>query len=313
MQTNKISRRSFIHKTTLLAAGVCGIIPLAKAGEVVPFSSGTDRPTMSIPPLACDCHMHVYDSRFPPAPSAKLRPSDAPVAAYRLLQRRLGTTRNVVVTPSTYGTDNSCTLDAIAQFGSTSRGVAVVDTSVSDAELERLHEGGIRGIRFNLAVGSVTSSAMIEPLAKRIESLGWHIQLNMPLDELERNKAMLSQLPVPIVFDHFARIPLPDGINHPGFETIRSLIRDSSAWIKLSGAYLNSKSGAPTYDDVKPLAQALIMAAPDRIIWGSDWPHPTHSDKPDDARLLDLLQVWAPEEITRTKILVENPARLYGF
>src|SRR6476620_9505021 len=141
MQTNKVSRRSFIQKTTLLAAGVCGIIPLAKAGEVVRFSSGTDRPTMSIPPLACDCHMHVYDSRFPPAPSAKLRPSDAPVAAYRLLQRRLGTTRNVVVTPSTYGTDNSCTLDAIAQFGSTSRGVAVVDTSVSDAELERLHEG----------------------------------------------------------------------------------------------------------------------------------------------------------------------------
>jgi predicted TIM-barrel fold metal-dependent hydrolase len=257
--------------------------------------------------------MHIYDSRFPAAPGAKLRPPDATVDMYRKLQRRLGTTRNVVVTPSTYGTDNSCTLDALAQFGPSARGIAVVDTNVSTEELNRLDRAGVRGLRFNLAVGSVTSVDMIEPLARRIEPLGWHVQINMPLDELQRQRAMLGRLPVPVVFDHFGRIPLPEGVKHPAFDLISNLMQQGRAYIKLSGAYLESKTGAPGYQDVAPLAQALIGAAPSQVIWGSDWPHPTAESKPDDAALLSLLAQWAESDALRDRILVANPERLYRF
>jgi predicted TIM-barrel fold metal-dependent hydrolase len=300
----------------MLALGTSALARLHGAAAdpaPVPFSAGTDTPSLSIPDHACDCHMHIYDSRFPAAPGAKLRPADATVAMYRLLQRRLGTTRNVVVTPSTYGTDNSCLLDALAQFGPGARGIAVADTSISDEALKRLNEAGVRGLRFNLAVGAVTTVDMIEPLARRIEPLGWHVQVNMPLEELERHRAMLQRLPVPVVFDHFGRIPLPAGDKHPAFALISELMQQGRAYIKLSGAYLASKAGAPAYADVTPLARALINAAPDQVLWGSDWPHPTESAKPDDAALLSLLAQWAPSESLRSRILVDNPARLYRF
>jgi predicted TIM-barrel fold metal-dependent hydrolase len=316
MHHSNPSRRDFLRHATALAVGVSGLTRLQTAmGDVplVPFSAGMDMPSFRVPANACDCHMHIYDSRFPAAPGAKLRPADATVAMYGLLQRRLGTTRNVVVTPSTYGTDNRCTLDALAQFGQAARGIAVVDGNVGDDELKQLHRAGVRGLRFNLAVGAVTTVDIIEPLARRIAPLGWHVQINMPLEELERQEMLLRRLPVPAVFDHFGRIPLPAGKEHPAFSLITDLMQQGRAYIKLSGAYLASKTGGPAYGDVAPLAVALINAAPEQVIWGSDWPHPTETSKPNDAVLLNLLTRWAESDELRTRILVHNPARLYGF
>lgn len=310
------TRRAFLRQAAMTALGATAMLRLGNAAAdaaQAPLSSGTDAPSFTMPADACDCHMHIYDSRFPAAPGAKLRPADATVAMYRLLQRRLGTSRNVVVTPSTYGTDNRCTLDALAQFGPTARGIAVADTGIGDEELRHLDRAGVRGLRFNLAVGAVTTADMIEPLARRIAPLGWHVQINMPLEELERQRAMLQRLPVPVVFDHFGRIPVAADAEHPVFALIVELMQRERAYIKLSGAYLASRAGAPGYADVAPLARALIDAAANQVIWGSDWPHPTETSKPDDAALLSLLAQWAPDEALRERILVANPARLYRF
>jgi D-galactarolactone isomerase len=292
------------------------VIEQMRAASEVPFSAGTGAPKLKVPANACDSHMHIYDSRFPVAANATLRPPDAHVEDYRLLQQRIGTTRNVVVTPSTYGTDNRCTLEAMARIGSSARGVAVIDTSVSDAELKRLADLGVRGIRFNLSFGAAATVDMIEPLARRIHALGWHVQLLMPADQLVQIENLLLRLPVPIVFDHFGRIP-PASVEHRGFGVILKLLGEGNAWVKLSGAYLRSTVGPPKFSDVSELARAFVRAAPERMLWGSDWPHVVASvgetAMPDDAELLDLLLEWAPDEATRRKILVDNPAALYGF
>jgi D-galactarolactone isomerase len=282
----------------------------------VPFSAGTRAPKLKAPANACDCHMHIYDSRFPVAADAVLRPPDARVEDYRLLQQRIGTTRCVVVTPSTYGTDNRCTLDAMSQIGPTARGIAVVDTRVSDAELKRLADVGVRGIRFNLSLSAVATVDMIEPLARRIRGLGLHVQLLMPADRLVQLENLLLRLPVPIVFDHFGRIP-PASAEHRAFGVILKLLYQGHAWVKLSGAYLRSTVGPPSYADASELARAFVQAAPERMLWGSDWPHAVASTgetvMPDDAELLDLLLDWAPDEATWRRILIDNPAKLYGF
>lgn len=309
-------RREFLRRSTALmaAVGMGAVLPNAWAqGVAYPHSSGSERAKVRLPANACDCHMHIYDDRFPWAPGAKLVHAPATVAMYRQLQQRLGTTRNVVVTPSAYGTDNRCTLDALSQLGATARGVAVVDASVSDDELARLDKAGVKGLRFNLALGSVTTVEMIAPLAYRVAKYGWHLQVNMPNDVLLANREMLSRLPVPVVFDHFARIPLQGATAHPVFQFVTGLMRDKRAYIKLSGAYLSSKSGAPNYDDVATLAHALIDAAPSQVLWGSDWPHPTEQHKPDDAQLLDAMAHWAGDDARLHAILVDNPARLYHF
>ncbi len=283
--------------------------------QPAPWSSGTESPKLKAPPNACDCHMHIYDSRFPVAPNAKLRPPDATVDDYRLLQKRIGTTRNVVVTPSTYGTDNSCTLDAIAKLGATARGVAVVDTSVADAELKRLDSLGMRGIRFNLVQSGATTIDMLEPLSKRVNDLGWHVQIHMLGDQIVESASLLQRLPSPIVFDHLGRIPEPAGVDHPAFALMLKLIHSGRVWVKLSSAYQDSKVGPPAYGDVSKIAKAYVNAAPERMVWGSDWPHPTEKAdaKPDDAILFDLLADWAPNEAVRDRILVGNPAALYRF
>jgi predicted TIM-barrel fold metal-dependent hydrolase len=257
--------------------------------------------------------MHIYDSRFPWAPGAKVTHAPATVPMYRELQGRLGTTRNVVVTPSGYVTDNRCTLDALLQLGSSARGVAVVDMSVTDDELARFGKLGVMGLRFNQAVGAVTRTEMIEPLARRVQYLGWHMQINMSNEELLANRGMLSRLPVPIVFDHFGRIPVQGGTSNPVYQFITELMKDKKAYVKLSGAYLSSKVGAPTYEDIASLARSLIAVDPSQLVWGSDWPHPTEVQKPDDALLLDLLMQWAGSDEHRKAILVDNPARLYHF
>jgi D-galactarolactone isomerase len=287
----------------------------AQTQQAVPWSAGTEPPKLKAPPNACDCHMHIYDSRFPVAPYAKLRPPDATVDAYRLFQKRIGTARNVVVTPSTYGTDNSCTLDAMAQLGATARGVAVVDTSVADAELKRLNGLGVRGIRFNLVQSGATTIDMLEPLSKRVNDLGWHVQIHMLGDHIVENSDLLQRLPSPIVFDHMARIPQPAGVGHPAFALVLKLVDKGRTWVKLSGAYMDTRAGPPTYADVSTVAQAYVKAAPERMIWGSDWPHPTEKAdaKPDDAVLFDLVADWAPDEAIRNHILIDNPAALYRF
>ena len=211
-----IARRGLLRAmgaTIIMAGG--SKASTGQTQQAVPWSSGTEPPKLKAPPNACDCHMHIYDSRFPVAPNAKLRPPDATVDAYRLFQKRIGTMRDVVVTPSTYGTDNSVTLDAMAKLGATARGVAAVDTTVTDAELKRLNDLGVRGIRFNLVQSGATTIDMLEPLSKRVNDLGWHVQIHMLGDAIVENADLLQRLPSPIVFDHLARIPQPAGVDHP--------------------------------------------------------------------------------------------------
>ena len=315
MTHNRIGRRALLQRAGALALAATGATAAreSRAQQQVPWSSGTEMPTLKAPADACDCHMHIYDSRFPVAPNATLRPGDAHVEDYRLLQQRTGTARNVVVTPSTYGTDNSCTLDAIARIGATARGVAVVDTGVSDDELKRLHGLGIRGIRFNLVQAGATTVEMLEPLSRRVNELGWHVQIHMLGDKIVEIEPLLQRLPSPVIFDHLGRIPQPAGIDHPAFAVISRLIDKGRAWVKLSGAYIDTKLGPPAYADTTKVAQAYVKAAPERLVWGSDWPHPTEKEKPDDAVLFDLFGVWAPSGATRRQILVDNPAAFYGF
>jgi predicted TIM-barrel fold metal-dependent hydrolase len=280
----------------------------------VKWSGGTEPARLRAPANAADCHHHIYDARYPADPKAALRPPDAQVEDYRGLQRRIGTTRNVIVTPSTYGTDNRVTLDALAAFGAQGRAVAVVNDSVSDAELKRMHDLGVRGIRFNLAQAGATTPEMIEPLSKRVNALGWHIQINATPAIIMSIMDILDRVPSPIVFDHLAHVPEPAGVNDPLFARVRALINKGHTWIKLSGAYQDTKIGPPSYADSSAVARAYVRAAPERMVWGSDWPHPTERDvKPDDALLFDLLADWAPDETVRHRILVENPETLYGF
>lgn len=317
MADRQLPRRSFLQGAGLAALMTAGILPSDSQTRIaVPNSSGTERPKLKAPPFACDCHHHIYDTaRFP----AVQRPEpNARVAEYRLLQKRIGTTRDVVVTPSAYGTDNRVTLEAISQLGANARGVAVIHPSITDAELKALDRGGIRGIRFALSKTpngnkAVTSLEMIEPLSSRVNELGWHIQINAGGDLILAAEDLWNRVPSKIVFDHMGHIPQPMGTQHPAYSMIRKLIDKGRTWVKLSVTYDNTKDGPPTYADVTKVAQAYVKAAPERMVWGSNWPHPNETNKPDDAVLFDLLAQWAPDEATRHRILVENPAELYGF
>jgi predicted TIM-barrel fold metal-dependent hydrolase len=282
----------------------------------VKHSAGTNPPKLKAPPNATDCHHHIYDARYPTDPTATLQPPDALVEDYRALQKRIGTSRNVLVQPSTYGTDNRCHLEAMAAFGHSARMVAVISDTVSTRELRRMDAIGVRGIRFNFAQAGATTPEMLEPLSKRIHALGWHIQINATASKLMEIMPILEErVPSPIVFDHLAHIPQPDGVNHPLFPRVLALIDKGSTWVKLSGAYADTKIGPPSYADAGAVVRAYIRAAPDRCVWGSNWPHPTEHSKelPDDALLFDQLMNWAPDEEVLHRILVENPAALYGF
>jgi predicted TIM-barrel fold metal-dependent hydrolase len=280
-------------------------------GFQIPWSAGAEPPRAKAPPNAADCHHHIYDSRFPVDPLAKLRPRDATVAEYRLLLKRLGITRHVVVQPSTYGVDNRCLIDALRQFGrATSRGIAVVTPAVSDASLKEMQMAGVCGIRFNLVQAGATTLDMVEPLATRVAALGWHIQVNATAEQIRAALKMWPRLPVPVVFDHMGHIST---VKDPALQAIRRLLQSGKCWVKLSGAYMDSKVGPPTYSDRSVVAKLFVKEVPERLVWGSDWPHPTASEKPDDALLFDLFADWAGSYDLLTKILVDNPASLYGF
>lgn len=317
LNSMKMTRRRFVKAMSVItSASIAGIhTGYSRAETAFPFSSGGDSPALKAPPLSCDCHHHIYDRAFPYVDDRNL--PTASVADYLKLRSRLGLARSVAIQPSSYGTDNSCLLAALSELGASSRGIAVADDTVALSELKRLDDAGVRGLRFNLGVGSVTTPEMIKPLAHRIADLGWHIEVHMRADELLGMKEVLADLPVQIVFDHFGRIPHPAGIDHPAYKLIAELVSRDRAWVKISGAYQDSVLGGPAYEDVKSLAQTMIELAPTRVIWGTDWPHPSLQTKrqamPDDAGMMDLLSVWTRNETEISQILVSNPARLYNF
>lgn len=289
----------------------------AESRTPIPNSAGTDRPSVLVPNNACDAHLHIYDDRFPQAVDASAGLELATVHQYRLLQKRLGTSRAVIVTPRSYGTDNRVTVDAIAQLGlSNARGVAVLRSDATDQTMDELDRAGIRGLRFSLYTpkNAAASFDMVEPLARRIHRLGWHLQLHWTADQFVEHAEMLKRLPCPLVLDHMGRLPQPLGLSHPAVKLIEQLLNNGNTWIKLSGAYLDSQLGEVNgFSDVDAVARHWIAQAPDRLVWGSDWPHPTEAHKPDDAKMLDRLNVWTQDLDRIEKILVHNPARLYGF
>jgi len=309
------SRRAFLKTVSIATATTSGIFRTQEisAQIVVPNSSGNEQPRTKAPANAADCHIHIYDARFQSSIPAL---PGATVQDYRLLQKRIGTSRLVIVTPRNYVVDNAVTVDAIKQFGANARGVAVIRPTVTDAELKMLNDGGIRGIRFTVSNPkvAVVTIDMIEPLAKRIADLGWHVQLNVTREQIVENADLLRRLPTPIVFDHLGQLKPPAGVDHPAYNIIRGLIDKGRTWVKLSGAYSNTLVGPPSYADATKVAQAYVRMAPERLVWGSDWPHPSEEQhKPDDAILFDLLAAWMPDEATRNRILVTNPEALYGF
>jgi D-galactarolactone isomerase len=299
---------ALITRRTLLQAALVAAFAGVGEAQRAPNSSGSEPARLKAPAGACDCHCHIYDAvRFPPVqPGGDIIPN-ARVEEFRLLQKRIRTTRDVVVTPRAYITDNRVTLDAIARLGANARRVAVVHPTVTDAELKMLANGGIRGIRFSITdpQNASTSVEMIEPLAKRVNGLGGRVQINLTADQIVVAEGLWNRLPSAMVFDH--------RLKHPVFNVIHRLVDKGRTWVKLSVTYDNTKDGPPEYADIPQVAQAYVKAAPERMVWGSNWPHPNETNRPDDARLFDFMAKWAPDATTRHRILVENPAALYGF
>lgn len=264
-----------------------------------------------LPQGACDSHMHVYDASFSTVPGARLTPPDASIEDYLRIQARLGLQRAVVVTPSTYGTDNRCALRAVARLGARARGIAVVTGSVTEQELRDLHAGGVRGILFNQALSEVTTLDDLEGLAERIAPWGWHVQLLLRAADLPRLEGRLRDLPVPVVFDHLGRLP-PPAMKHPAFPVLQRLLAAGGAWVKLSGADLGGDMA-----DARGLIEHFVSVWPDRSLWGSNWPHPTSSagwhPMPDDGQLLEELLAAVRSPAVVECILAVSPSTLYGF
>ena len=270
-------------------------------------------PRLATPAGSCDCHMHVFDSRFPLPATAATPPPNATAGAYLELRRNLGLERVVVVQPNGYRFDNGCTLDAMADFGPGTRGIAIVPPTVADSELERLHVAGIRGVRYFLLPGGALGIDTLATMAARIAPLGWNINLQLDGRELPLHEALLSGLPCKLVIDHNGKFLEPVAIDDPAFRVLLRLMDRGNCWVKLSAPYETSRSGPPHYADVGALARTMVKAHPDRCLWASNWPHTGEREIPSTAALLDLLLEWAPDEATRRKVLVENPAVVYGF
>lgn len=271
-------------------------------------------PSFAMPAGACDTHVHIYDARFAYKPDAALKPKPGDVPDYmRDVQKPLHLSRAVILTPSTYGTDNRCTLDAVRQLGDAARGVGVVAADVGDADLKSLHAGGIRGVRLGFGPEQLTA------ISRRLAPLGWHMQFFRPAAEIAAQESTLLALPTPIVLDHLGHVDMPGGMNSPGYRTIRKLLDTGRCWIKVSGAYIDSKSGPPDYADTSALAKSYIAAAPERCLWASNWPYPDVTagrdpkPRPATGPFLDLFARWVPDAKLRHRILVENPETLYGF
>lgn len=282
-----------------------------------PGPGAASAPKLQAPPLACDTHMHILGpfDRFPMSEVRGYTPPEATLEQYLALQETLGLERAVVVHPSAYGTDLRVTEDAVARMNGRARGIAVVEPTISDSELDRLNEAGFRGLRFTTLLKGGADVAGIATMADRVARLGWHIQLFVDgPNHLEGLIPVLRNLPVDVVIDHMGHFRPEDGVQHPGFQSLLGLMREGRCWTKLSGGY--RVSNAPgTFADTLDFATALIEARPDRVVWASDWPHVMLWEKPmpDPAETLDWALGWGVGEATMQRILVDNPAELYGF
>ena len=270
-------------------------------------------PQLVTPPDACDTHMHFYNDEFPTAPTALMTPPNAWVEAYRAVQKQLGLQRVVVVQPTTYGTDNGCQLEAMKQFGEHARGVMAPDPGVEDEELERLTSLGVCGVRFHMLPGGALPWEVLEDMAARVHTFGWHVQLQMNGREFPEREKMLRQLPCDLVVDHVGRFMGPVSVDDAAFKVLLGLLDSGRCWVKLSAPYESSETGPPAFSDVTTEARALVKTAPERMLWASNWPHPGQQNPPTEAELLDLLLDWVDDEQVRTTILRDNPAALYGF
>jgi D-galactarolactone isomerase len=262
---------------------------------------------------ACDCHVHVYAPGYPLAPTATFQPPIAPVSAYRGVQQALGTGRVVVVQPTGYGFDNRCTLAAVAELGQGARGVAVVPPDLAEADLRQLHAAGIRGVRYMMLPGGVLPWDGLEQAAARIAPLGWNINLQLDGRTLPQHEEVLRRLPCNLVIDHVAKFLGPVTPQDPAFASLRRLLDGGRCWIKLSAPYESSRSGGPAYADVAAFVRELAAGYPERGLWASNWPHPNVVPTPSDAALLEWALPLFGDQAAQRRILVDNPAEVYGF
>lgn len=288
-----------------------GMPPPLCAAPRVPVKA----PAFKLPPGACDTHAHVISAdrqHYPLVENRSYTPPPAPEETYLQVLRDLGIERGVLVQPSIYGTDNRYMLDVLERHPAQLRGVAVIDERTSDQDLERMHAAGVRGIRFNVLFRGGTDLAQMERLAARVAPLGWHVQFLIDVRNLPDVQSRILKLACPIVVDHMGHLPALSALQEPGFQLLVKHVAEQGWWVKLSGLYRLSDR-EPDYPDTDALAHALIDAAPDRMLWGSDWPHVALNHSPDTERLLDRLLVWVPGERQRLQILADNPAHLYEF
>jgi predicted TIM-barrel fold metal-dependent hydrolase len=290
------------------------------AGYAEPTIPGADpatrKPRIALPAGSCDCHAHIFgpQHKYPYEPGRRYTPPDAPMGEYLKMLGVLGVQRAVLVQPSVYGTDNTMMLDALRETDFPLRGIAVIDNDISDAELESMHAAGVRGLRLNLrAKGSAAPQDVAPRVAQRIAPLGWHLQFRINPQDLANAEALIDKLPVPVVVDHIGAVPVEEGVQGKTFQTILGLAHRGRCWIKLSAPMRMSRQELP-YPDVLPFVHALVDAAPGQLLWGTDWPHTTLSQRmPNDGDLCDLLAEWIPDAQTRKRVLVDNPAQVYGF
>lgn len=270
---------------------------------------------MTMPPGACDCHVHIYEDRYPLASTATFKPPHAPISAYCQMQQALGLQRVVLVQPTGYGTDNACLLDALAVMGNSARGVAVVPPDIDDVELFRLHEAGVRGVRFMLfaSSGGLMDWHHLASMAERIAPLGWCVNLQFDGGEMVERGELIDSLPCKVVIDHIGRFMKPATVRDAPFKALLTLLERGDRWIKLSGPYESSASGPPDYADVSALARALCASHPSACLWASNWPHPNRNPAPDNAEMLAMLEHWAPDPGARAAILGANAAAAFGF
>jgi predicted TIM-barrel fold metal-dependent hydrolase len=277
------------------------------------------QPKYAPPPLACDAHCHVFGppERFPYAEERPYTPAEpAPKERLARLHAHLGLARAVIVQATPHGVDNRAMLDAIASSAGAYRGVALLAPDASDRELEALHAGGVRGARFNFVrhLGGAPDPAYFDRTVQRVKGLGWHVELHFDADDIGAHRELLRRMPVPYVIDHMGRVKSDGGLDQTPLKMLLELLRDERAWVKVSGAERVSASGRRPFHDAIPIARAIVEAAPDRVLWGTDWPHPNvPNDMPDEGELVDLFAAFCTDEGLRRKVLVDNPARLYWW
>jgi len=282
-----------------------------------PPDPNTRKPKFTPPPLACDAHCHIFGpgSKFPYSKDAAYEPPDSPFEALQVLHGKLGLQRAVIVHASCHGADMRATLDGIARSKGAYRGTAIIDESFSEKRLQEYHDGGIRAVRFNFVkhLGGRPDMKFFEKTIAMIRPAGWHLILHLDATDLLEFDGLFRRVPVPMVIDHMGRVKAAAGLEQPAFKTLLGWMKQENFWVKVCGAERVSSMGPP-FTDAVPFAQALIAAAPDRILWGTDWPHPNvGAHMPNDGDLVDLFAQMAPDPATQRRILVENPARLYGF